>query len=123
MKSAGEDSQHLKAIFISHEHSDHVAGLQVLASKLKIPVYLTEATYQSWRKQTRDKEGKPAKSNFPDYAGPLTETILLGNLAVWAAAEGGTGKKIEWDAKNLAAKNAPEVAHVIKREYREGYTL
>ena len=27
MKSAGEDPQHLKAIFISHEHSDHVAGL------------------------------------------------------------------------------------------------
>ena len=30
------------------------------------------------------KGGEPAMSNFPDYAGPLTETILLGNLAVWA---------------------------------------
>ena len=30
------------------------------------------------------RTGKPAmKFNFPDYAGPLTETILLGNLAVW----------------------------------------
>ena len=28
-------------------------------------------------------------SNFPDYAGPLTETILLGNLAVWAAPDAG----------------------------------
>jgi hypothetical protein len=42
----------------------------------------------------------------------------LGNLAVWA-----DGKKIEWDAKNLTATNAPEVAHVVKREYRDGYTL
>ena len=30
------------------------------------------------------KGGEPAMSNFPDYAGPLTETVLLGNLAVWA---------------------------------------
>ena len=39
-------------------------------------------------------------SNFPDYAGGLTETILLGNLAVWVAASG-KGEKVEWDAKNL----------------------
>ncbi|HND52803.1 MAG TPA: Gfo/Idh/MocA family oxidoreductase [Pirellulaceae bacterium] len=62
--------------------------------------------------------GEAAMSNFPNYAGPLTETILLGNLAVWA-----TGKKIEWDPKNLVAKNAPEVAHIIKTEYRDGYSL
>ena len=64
------------------------------------------------------KGGEPATSNFPDYAGPLTETILLGNLAVWAE-----GKKIEWDAKNLKAKNAPEVAEIIKPKYRSGYSL
>ncbi|MDX1964683.1 MAG: Gfo/Idh/MocA family oxidoreductase [Pirellulales bacterium] len=70
------------------------------------------------------KGGQPAKSNFPDYAGKLTETILLGNLAVWAANEpGGPGKKIEWDAKNLKAVNAPEVQHIVKREYRSGFTL
>ncbi len=63
------------------------------------------------------KGGEPAMSNFPDYAGPLTETILLGNLAVWA-----NGKKIEWDAKELRAKNAPEVARIVRREHRAGYT-
>jgi hypothetical protein len=56
-------------------------------------------------------------SNFPDYAGPLTETVLLGNLAVWA------GKKVEWDAKNLKATNAPEVEALIRPEYRKGWTL
>lgn len=62
--------------------------------------------------------GEPAMSNFPGYASPLTETVLLGNLAVWA-----NGKKIEWDAKNLKATNAPEVEHIVKPEYREGYSL
>lgn len=61
-------------------------------------------------------------SNFESYAGKLTETILLGNLAVWAAADG-KGKKIEWDSQSLVATNAPEVAHVIHREYRDGYTV
>jgi predicted dehydrogenase len=63
------------------------------------------------------KGGPPAMSNFPDYAGPLTETVLLGNLAVWA------GKKIEWDARYLKAVNAPEVEPLIRPQYRKGYTL
>jgi predicted dehydrogenase len=63
------------------------------------------------------KGGEPAMSNFPDYAGPLTETVLLGNLAIWA------GKKIEWDSKNIKATNAPEVEPLIRPEYRKGYTL
>ncbi|HEX3725498.1 MAG TPA: Gfo/Idh/MocA family oxidoreductase [Pirellulales bacterium] len=68
--------------------------------------------------------GPPAVSNFPDYAGPLTETILLGNLAVWAAPEADTpGKRIEWDAKNLKPTNAPEVEVVVTPKYREGYVL
>jgi hypothetical protein len=63
-------------------------------------------------------------SNFADYAGPLTETILLGNLAVWAAPEAGEmGKKIEWDAKQIVATNAPEVVEVVKPKYRDGYKV
>ena len=59
MRVSGEDPHQIKAIVISHEHADHVAGLEVLARKLKVSVYMSEATYQSWRKSTRDAEGKP----------------------------------------------------------------
>ena len=83
------------------------------------------------------REGNPkiAKSNFIDRAGPLTETILLGNLAVWAAAEGGPegsmgewGEKVEWDAHNLEVTNladlkTPHVADLIKPRYPDGYRL
>src|SRR6202171_6844627 len=41
MKAAGEDPQQITAIVISHEHADHVAGLQVLARKLQVPIYMT----------------------------------------------------------------------------------
>jgi hypothetical protein len=63
------------------------------------------------------KGGEPATSNFPDYAGPLTETALLGNLAVWA------GKKVEWDGRRLRATNAPEIEPLVKPAYRKGYEV
>jgi predicted dehydrogenase len=60
-------------------------------------------------------EGKPM-SNF-DHAGPFTEFVLLGNVAMRV------GKKFEWDAENLKAKNCPEADQYIKREYRKGWSL
>ena len=62
------------------------------------------------------KGGPPALSNF-DYSAVLTETVLLGNVALRV------GKKIEWDGKNAKAKNCPEAAQYIHREYRKGWHL
>jgi phosphoribosyl 1,2-cyclic phosphodiesterase len=50
MAAAGEDPTTLDAIVITHEHSDHVAGLAVTARKLGIPVYFTEGTHRAWRR-------------------------------------------------------------------------
>jgi phosphoribosyl 1,2-cyclic phosphodiesterase len=44
----GEDPEKLDAILITHEHLDHVAGLSVLARRLKIPVFFTEQTHRAW---------------------------------------------------------------------------
>lgn len=57
-------------------------------------------------------------SNF-DYAGRLTETMLVGILAV----RGEVGKRYEWDAKNLKCTNDESVNQFVAREYREGWTL
>jgi hypothetical protein len=62
------------------------------------------------------KGGPAALSNF-SYAGPFTEMVLLGNVAIR------TGKKIEWDAAGLRCPNAPEADQYIRREYRAGWTL
>lgn len=57
-------------------------------------------------------------SNF-GYAGRLTETILVGNLALRA----GVGQRIEWDAVNLKSTNRPEVNEHVHRTYREGWKV
>jgi phosphoribosyl 1,2-cyclic phosphodiesterase len=44
MKRLGLSMQAIKAIFISHEHIDHISGLKVLSKKYQVPVYITDAT-------------------------------------------------------------------------------
>ena len=60
-------------------------------------------------------EGPKPISNFTDHAGPLTEMVLAGNLAVRL------GKKIDWDAEKMEARGLPEVKSMLKREYRAGW--
>jgi phosphoribosyl 1,2-cyclic phosphodiesterase len=52
---AGEDPTQLDAILITHEHLDHVAGLAVLARRLGIPVFFTEATHRAWMRMVKPR--------------------------------------------------------------------
>jgi predicted dehydrogenase len=70
--------------------------------------------YVEWLNAIRT--GTPALSNFA-ASGPFSETVLLGNLALRL------GRRIDWDARNLAARNAPEAAGIIRRPYRRGWEM
>jgi predicted dehydrogenase len=62
------------------------------------------------------KTGAPTLCNF-DYSGKLVEHNLLGTVAFRV------GKKLTWDAQTMKATNCPEADKLIRREYREGWTL
>jgi predicted dehydrogenase len=72
--------------------------------------------YQEWIEACKGIE--PPKGGFTgnfDYAGPFTEMVLLGNVAVRA------GKKIEYDPVNMKITNLPEANKYLKRDYRRGW--
>jgi predicted dehydrogenase len=71
--------------------------------------------YEEWLAGV--KGGPTPVSNF-QYAGPMTETVLLGVLALRAP-----GQRLEWDSVNLKVKNAPELDQHVHVEYRKGWTL
>jgi predicted dehydrogenase len=103
-------------------HSSHGGMPQLLpralhddASKVPKSIERSPGHYEEW--VSACKGGPRPVSNF-DYSGPLTETILLGVLALKAP-----GRRLEWDSENMKIKNAPELNHLIHTEYRKGWAL
>ena len=62
------------------------------------------------------KDGSATTCNF-DYSGPLSEAVLLGNVAYRA------GRKLQWDAKSLKAGNCPEADALVRKPYRAGWEV
>jgi hypothetical protein len=62
-------------------------------------------------------EGGPAPMSNFDYASRMTESMILGNVAVRL------GKTLEYDGKTGAVTNCPEAAAIIHGTYRKGWEL
>jgi len=75
---------------------------------------LTGTHEQNWVNAI--KAGQKAGANF-EYAGPLTELCLLGNIA--KRIDG----LIEWNAADMAISNHPEANQYVRTEYRKGWSL
>jgi predicted dehydrogenase len=71
-------------------------------------------SYAEWIRAC--KGGEKPGSNF-DYAGPFTEWVLLGNLAVRASGI------VRWDAAKMKVVNSPEADALVRGKYRKGWTL
>jgi len=100
---------------------DKYADFQLPEQTLpRIPYKAGGDQRQKWEfVQTVKGEYEPGTMSNFGYAGRLTETILVGNLAMRA----GEGQRIEWDAEKLQSPNRPEVNEFVGREYREGWHL
>jgi hypothetical protein len=93
-----------------------------------------EGHYIQWVNACMEGYGKGVTSSPFDYAGPFTESILMGNLAIRsymmknASAKGNDNKfpgrkRLLWDAKNMKITNFDEANQFVKREYRDGWKL
>ena len=69
------------------------------------------------------KGGPPARSNF-DWAGPLTEVVLMGNVALRMEKQlYEKGLTLHCDGPNMRITNLPEANKYVRDEYRSGWAL
>ena len=129
MRLANEEPERLDAILITHEHSDHVGGVAVMARKLGIPVYFTEGTHRAWmrwlaprkqmsyaqwmeqaRRQAAERQAEvlaAVDEGEADESDPVNETQVLG-LAALAQDD---SKNVE---RMLTQVNSEEEAEPVK---------
>jgi phosphoribosyl 1,2-cyclic phosphodiesterase len=72
MARLGLSVNRVRAIFISHEHSDHIRGVEVLSRKHRIPVYITPSTHRNSRLYLDPKLIQPFTAHEPVRIGSLT---------------------------------------------------
>lgn len=101
----------------------------MLLPHVAMPILLPVAQYKDfqrpdlkdvnhWHQFVEAVQGVGTTSAHFGYAGPLTESVLLGGVATFFPNE-----TLEWDAAKLQFKNKPEAARLIRRPYRKGWTV
>ncbi len=75
MKRLGLDMNSVRAIFVSHEHSDHITGIPGLSKKFQLPVYITDATLRS--------ASIPIEEHLVQLFFPQ-QPVTIGNLTITA---------------------------------------
>lgn len=71
--------------------------------------------YENWIQACRGEAS--AETRFSRYSGPLTETVLLGNVAVRSQ------RAVEWDAESGRITNRPALNEYLTKSYRSGWEL
>lgn len=74
MARLGLSMRKVRAIFVSHEHSDHIRGVAVLSRKYRLPVYITHITLQHSGLHLEDTLQRPFFADVP---------VMLGSLAIY----------------------------------------
>ncbi len=108
MQAVGEDPAELDAILITHEHADHVSGLPVLARRLNIPVYFTEATHRAWVRQVTPKTTISYKQWLEQQRREKQERLEAQALAHQFAASASASRIDVPDDNFFAAEALPE---------------
>lgn len=126
LETDGRDIPNEGLLFVG-DKGKIMAGFQgddpEILPKKKMDAYQGEKTYSKAEPERRSdtwtraiKTGEESPGSFL-YAGPITETINLGTIALRA------GKKVEFDAANMRITNDEQANQYLTREYRKGWEI
>ena len=118
-------NQDLHPLLLPRELNDEVAAIP--KSEKRVP----EGHYVAWVEACMKAVEESDLSSKFEYAGPFTEAVLMGNLAIrsYQYFEQDSGftypgrKKLLWDAKNMKITNFGPANEFVMRKYREGWSL
>jgi predicted dehydrogenase len=110
--------------------TSRMSELETLPKTLK---RIPEGHYVNWVNACMKGYGNAEVSSPFEYAGPFTEAVLMGNLAIRSyqmQVKNSKGrasypgrKKLYWDAKNMKITNFDEANAFVMRQYRDGWKL
>lgn len=117
----GESLDDLKAVFITHEHIDHVHGVGILARRLKVPVYVTEKTYQNFPTVVG---AMPDVRHFEAGEAVALDGIRLTSFSVCHDAADPVGYTIEADGVKLGiASDLGRVSQLVRNRLQGAHAL
>ena len=117
----GESLDDLKAVFVTHEHSDHVSGVGVLARRLNVPVYMTPDTYAHLPYSV----GKiPCVECFEAGDAIALDGLLLRSFTVSHDAADPVSFVVEWEGLRLGiATDLGHAPNLVKRRLKHAHAL
>ncbi len=103
----------------TYGENPHCYPESLMEVALKVPKTIPRITVSHERNWALAVKGLAQESSPISYASQLTETMLLGVVAVRA----GQGRKIYYDAENMTVTNRPDLDHFLKRDFRPGWAI
>lgn len=107
LESVGENLDGLRAVFVTHEHNDHVNGLGPLARKHKVPVFVTPRTYARFPKSVGDL---PEVEHFESGDVITVDGMTVTSFNVSHDAIDPVGFTVEYEGAKLGV--ASDLGHV-----------
>ena len=120
MQLKGLLSEKLTALIVTHEHSDHIRGIGVLARRFNLPVYINKKTHA----KAQDKIGKIEDIRFFESGtGFSINELKIHPFSISHDAQDPVGIKISYKEKAVGIATDLGIATAVVKEYLRGCNL
>lgn len=111
LKEINISPENLDAIFVTHEHTDHIEGVGVLSRRYNLPIYATEGTWENMSGKIGEISSKNKNIVYP-YENIILNDLCLNPFSIPHDAKQPVAYTIKWNNKKIAI--ATDMGHITK---------